>query len=590
MLLVLWFVGFLPLIPAQVNPSAGEGSASIAGTVVDAISGQVLGKAEVRLSGGAQPGAGRAGMIVTRTGANGAFALDGIPPGDYVLSVSRRSYAACGADVQGLGARQQGCVNRLSLRAGQKIPAAQIRLLPAAVVTGEVRDEDGEPMSGVVVEAEQYRYVRGAKVLSATARGTTDDRGTYRIFNLAPGRYFLKAQGRGLMARVAGAMMTGGGPGGMGAFGGGGRGGFLASMDDAVSYPATYYPNAEAAEEAIPLQLAAGAEMTGIDFRLFPAATFSVQGVISGLDNSQPVGMGVSARRLGSSGLVTGTAAVATADGRTGTFHLRGLPPGRYQLVARTAGGRRGGAQVGQSGVTMVDVSSAPVNDVSIVLQPDAVLQGKVVLPASSQTASSDNVSLERMSLMADQVVPGPQMTTRVSADGEFQMTLAAADRVSFSVNGVPDGFYVRSMTLGGVDLLAAGAAPPNDPSGAFLVTLATDGGTVSGVTRDAAGTAIGEARVVLMPEREGQARSLWRRTMLSGDEGSFQFADVAPGRYRLYVFEELDAGPALDPDFLSLFGQRWKAVEVKASGSVTAESSWIPSTETAMHLGEVAP
>lgn len=579
-----------------VPQGTSQGTGVIAGRVIDAASGEALGKAEVRLSGGApggsQPGSPAARAMVARTGADGAFLLQGIEAGDYVLSVSRRAYAACGSDVNGLPGRQQGCATRFTLRAGQKLENVQIRLLRAAVVTGEVRDEDGEPMAGVVVEAEQYRYLRGTKVLTATSRATSDDRGQYRLYNLSPGRYFVKAQGRGLMARLAGAMMAGGGPGRMGAAGslgdggGFGRVGMMAGLDDAITYPPTYYPKAEFPEEAIPLQLAPGAEMGGIDFRLVPTTTYSVRGVVAGVTGEPMTGITVTARRAGSKVTLAGATAFASADARTGAFALRGLTPGRYELVARSMGMRRGAAQgAGASGMLIADLGNAHLEGLTISLRPDVQIQGSVLLPKDNPEAQ-----LERMRIVLDGALPGPQRMARVDAEGRFQVSLAAADRPSFSLEGLPEGLYVKTMKLGGVDLTAQGAEPPSEVLGEFQIQLGADGGTVTGTTRDATGKAIAGARVVLMPERTGQARQLWRKTTISGEDGAYQFSAVAPGRYRVYVFEELDSGPALDPDFLANFGQRWKALEVKPGASVTGESLPIPASDTAMHLGEMAP
>ncbi|MCW5962431.1 MAG: carboxypeptidase regulatory-like domain-containing protein [Bryobacterales bacterium] len=598
-LCVLSAFGPLNMAFAQsADPSQGTtpGTGVIAGRVLDAASGEVLGKAEVRLSGGpaggSQPGSPAARAVVARTGADGAFLLQGIQAGDYVLSVSRRAYAACGSDVDGLPGRQQGCSTRFTLHAGQKLGNVQIRLLRAAVVTGEVRDEDGEPMAGVVVEAEQYRYLRGAKVLTATSRATSDDRGQYRLYNLSPGRYFVKAQGRGLMARLAGAMMAGGGPGrmggagGPGAAGGIGRGSMMAGLDDAITYPPTYYPKAEFPEEAIPLQLAPGAEMGGIDFRLTPTATYSLSGVVAGVTGEPMTGITVTARRAGSTVSLGGPTAFASADARTGAFTLRGLAPGRYELVARSMGMRRGAAQAaGASGILIADLGNAHLEGLTIPLRPDVQIQGSVLLPQNNQEAQ-----IERMRVVMEGALPGPQRMARVDAEGRFQLALAAADRPSFSLEGLPEGFYVKAMKLGGVDVMAQGAEAPSEVLGEFQIQLAADGGKVSGLTRDGTGKAIASARVVLMPERTGQARQLWRKTAISGEDGTFQFDAVAPGRYRVYLFEELDSGPALDPDFLTNFGQRWRALEVKPGASATAESLLIPVSDTAMHLGEMAP
>ncbi|MCU0226783.1 MAG: carboxypeptidase-like regulatory domain-containing protein [Bryobacterales bacterium] len=572
-----------------------QGTAVIAGTVRDAATGEALAKVEVRLSGGppggSQPGSPAAGAMTARTGPDGVFRLENVAAGDYALVVSRRAYSVCGAQVQGLPGRSQACAIRFSLRAGQKLETVDIRMLRAAVVTGQVVDEDGEPMAGVVVEAEQYRYLRGNRLLTASSRATTDDRGQYRIFNLSPGRYFLKAQGRGLIARLAGAVMNGG-PGRMGAMQGQGgqgpgalgRGGF-AALEDAITYPATYYPAGEFPEEAIPLQLAPGAEMGGIDFRLSPSATFFVHGTVTGATGEPMTGIVVTARRVGSVASLVGATSFASVDSRTGAFTLRGVTPGRYELVARSRGMRRENATTpSASGSVIVDVASLHVEGVVIPLRPDTALRGEVRLPKDSP-----ETPLERMRIQLDSGLPGPRRLARVEATGQFSLTVAAADALLFSLEGLPEGFYVQAMRLGGVDLMAPGAIPPSEIAGDFIIQLASNGGSVSGMARLADGKVASGARVVLLPETTGQALALWRQTTLTGDDGAFQFSAVAPGRYRVFLFEDLEPGPAQDPDFLAQFGPRWKAVEIKPSSSAQVEPVLIPASDSALLLGEIA-
>ena len=53
-------------------------------------------------------------------------------------------------------------------------------------------DQDGDPIPFVSVEALQYGYQSGKKALRSVSNVRTDDRG-YRLFGLAPGRYYVRA-------------------------------------------------------------------------------------------------------------------------------------------------------------------------------------------------------------------------------------------------------------------------------------------------------------------------------------------------------------------------------------------------------------
>src|SRR5690606_14348477 len=104
--------------------------------------------------------------------------------------------------------------------------------------------------------------------------------------------------------------------------------------------------------------------------------------------------------------------------------------------------------------------------------------------------------------------------------------------------------------------------------------------------------SAMANARLTLIPEssfntEDSLARSLWKRTIITQDDGSFEIASIAPGRYRLYAFENLEADPSFDADSLSNFGQRWKEVDLKPKQSATIDVAPIPASETGMYLGE---
>src|SRR5262249_28573159 len=122
----------------------------------------------------------------------GRFAMQGIVPGKYEFNAQHAGFidASYGARRPG----RQGLT--LSLEAGQRVTAVVFRMTAQAVITGRIVDSDGDPVQGVSIPPLQYRYTRGKRELSPLRFATTDDLGEYRLFGLAPGRYFLQASHR----------------------------------------------------------------------------------------------------------------------------------------------------------------------------------------------------------------------------------------------------------------------------------------------------------------------------------------------------------------------------------------------------------
>lgn len=545
------------------------------------------------------------GVFTARTASDGTFLIEGLPAGDYMMTLTRPSFATSSAELRGMvSARPQGNGWTVTLRAGQALSGIEIRMPPSAVVTGHVTDEDGDPMAGVAIEAEQYRYVQGVKTLAARGRAISDDRGIYRIYGLAPGRYFVKAMGSSLRARM-GAGIRGGafsgfggfgasqGPGGRGVGGGNTGASGMGAVEDSLAYLETYYPNASSAPEAIPLQLAPGAEMGGIDFTLAPSRAYSISGTVSGMeespvpDGSQRQVVFVGARPAGQPGFGD-TVGPTPVNPTTGAFTIRNLAPGNYEVVARSNSRRAGRAGNGNSvGSAQVNVGNASVTDVHIPIFEDVTVPGKVTLPNGYAAAS-----LARMSITPIRHLTPSRAVARADANGAFDITLSRAEAPRFAFANIPEGLYVKRVLIGGVDIMGSASPALTGASGGMTVELAADGASLSGTLKDSRGNPMASARIALLPASSfgaeaSLAGSVWRRSVTTQDDGSFEIAAIAPGRYRLYAFESLDADPSFDTDFLSNFGQRWKEVNLKPKESATVEIVPIPAGETAMYLGE---
>src|SRR5207248_7123505 len=110
--------------------TAGENSyGSIKGTVTNAVTGERLRKAYVRLT----PTSDAANVRPAVTDDGGMFVFENIVPGNYSLE----------AEHQGLLETRYG--DELRLATGQNLTELNIKLMPPAAVSGRVRDDDGDP-------------------------------------------------------------------------------------------------------------------------------------------------------------------------------------------------------------------------------------------------------------------------------------------------------------------------------------------------------------------------------------------------------------------------------------------------------------
>src|SRR5205823_5394276 len=103
-----------------------------------------------------------------------------IEPGSYHLSGNRNGYLDTA-----YGARRtnsDGAI--LRLEAGQSLTDLKLKLAPQAVISGTIRDSDGEPLAEIRVTVARITYEDGKPRLEGFEEAETDDLGQYRIRGL----------------------------------------------------------------------------------------------------------------------------------------------------------------------------------------------------------------------------------------------------------------------------------------------------------------------------------------------------------------------------------------------------------------------
>ena len=168
-------------LAAQDQPATPH-KAVLDGKVVNSASGAPVRKASVALF--AQ--VGKPGRNET-TDAEGKFEFTDLEPGTYLIAVSHEGFVE--PNRSGKLRRE-----RVTVALGEEKRDVVIRITPLSYITGRVADEDGDPVRRVLVEALNYQYTPSGRHLSSTSSGLTNDLGEYRIFDLEPGKYYVRAK------------------------------------------------------------------------------------------------------------------------------------------------------------------------------------------------------------------------------------------------------------------------------------------------------------------------------------------------------------------------------------------------------------
>jgi hypothetical protein len=512
-----------------------------------------------------------------------------LPAGRFTIAATKHGYVAGAYGATRAGRRG----TPVTVVASQSFTAT-ISLMPAAVVTGIIRDEQGQPLSGVRVFAIDARQPAapspGSRSQGAAGSGTdTDDRGVYRIFDLTPGDYILAAT---LTSGVAGDIVR---------RSAGDTDRMLAQLDarsrtapssagartvaippvvtDAVTFAPVYFPGTTELENAGRVTLGRGEVREGVDFAVRPVPVTSIEGAIVSPTGALPPYVQisiVSGSALEFFSLSSARPQLTRAPDASGQFKYSTIAPGHYRIIARAGvlaepGVGAGGytvagvpAGVATSKETMyaveeVDVTGQPVTGLTLRLQRGSTLTGRVIFDAASQPVPTDLRTIRvTVRALADTSAFTTRQYTQLRADGTFEFPGLApgAYQILCTVPAVAGpGWWLRSATVGTRDTLdtsldvVLGTDIPN-----LVLTLTDRHSELSGSLQTPSGSPAPEYFVVVMPA-EPALRIPGSRRIAStrpGTDGQFKFVDLPAGSYLLVALNDLPSGELQRRDFLS--------------------------------------
>jgi len=170
---------------ARLQESSAQGF-KVAGTVVDATTGEALARARVTL---AKVGAGGERADMT-TGEGGHFEFAGVPAGKYSLRGARTGYIAA--------TYEEHEQFSTAIVTGPEFATEKLvlRLTPTATIAGHVLDEAGEPVRKSTIQLFLEDHGQGIVRVLRLGGATTDDRGYFDFGALRPGAYFVSASAK----------------------------------------------------------------------------------------------------------------------------------------------------------------------------------------------------------------------------------------------------------------------------------------------------------------------------------------------------------------------------------------------------------
>jgi hypothetical protein len=158
--------------------------------------------------------------------------------------------------------------------------------------------------------------------------------------------------------------------------------------------------------------------------------------------------------------------------------------------------------------------------------------------------------------------------SAQIARDGTFELTSLPAGTLRLSFENVAEPFYIKSAQQGTIDVLKDGITLPSKVSTTLLVSIARDGGQITGTIRAVDGSHE-PAEVVLIPQGAGLLRSDLYKTAESDANGEFQIRGVAPGPYEIFAWsaEDVSRRDYFDPEFMKHVQGRGTPVQMGGHG-----------------------
>ncbi len=465
------------------------------------------------------------------SGADGTFVFTDVPRGPETATATKPGYF----NEQQLGRMTFGITHTIEVPTET---ATTIKLVPEGLIFGEVKNEAGEPLEGVTVQAERWEIQNGRSVLQHATSATTDDEGKFRLAELQAGGYqvsFLPSNRRS-----------------------GGQDG-NALNKAAEGYGVAYYPGVAEAEDATTVQIAPGTRLQ-VSQTMRHERLFSIAGVVRGAAPGTPISVSV---MHGNGEPVQST---AKTDQKTGEFRISGLAEGNYMLMATGQETGAGSAarfvnamqpvhlRTDQTGVTLMlgrGISAElSLNDETRTDQPNAMRQVTVELNSKEFHAYTPTGSV-------------PQFRNGQPLNSKIEEIPPGV----YTVDVTPhfEG-YVASVRCGGQDLLrealtvAQGAAVPP-----IEITVRNDFGHL---TIQAKGNAKATFANVLLYAEELPQRSM----QLTVQSASPSVLALPPGNYEVITIANGEAVEFKNPTVMEKYRSGGAAVSLQPGDHASVE------------------
>jgi len=568
-------IPYMPVSLARLNPNLSPSAISSAEDYASTLAwAPNLAEALVRGSNVAPELLKPLSQSVIETDDNGRFSFKDLPPGRYSLRALSNEYFT--PPVSGYAGRM--FTKTIVIEAGSRTPSIDVFMIKQGIITGQIHDPSGNPVTGLRVEAYQLSYPEGRLAWASKEGKRTDDRGMYRL-SVPPGRYYI-----GVTPNDTGVTP---GP----------RGTERKFYD---TWAQTFFPGTSDPTAASPVEVKDGSEVTGIDVDIQRATTtHNISGIAT---NPLPLLPRIPAVPPSSNtgepdrsistfllvplfpNLLEATFplqfqnAIPVSSRPNGEFEIRNVRPGLYEMYPRFADAER---RSFTGSPTLVDVRKEDAKGLSIPVVRGVSVSAEVVadgIPASFKLDSL-RINLRRTVNTTPEMIALSDVccSLRFNAAGKITIDDIPVARYMVEIWGLPDTAYVSDVRQGGQSVFDEGFVAGSQ-QGSLQIIVSSSAGILSGAVTKVDRKPAANATIVLVPPPERRTNTTLFKIVTTDEAGDFSIGGILPGLYTIFAWESVPIlEPWLNADFIERYHDYGRSVRVDARSSVEVKLELIP-------------
>jgi protocatechuate 3,4-dioxygenase beta subunit len=404
----------------------------------------------------------------------------------------------------------------LNLNEGENVENMDFKLTKGGVIAGKVTDANGRPMIAgriSLYEIQADGRKQQTQPASSFMMMQTDDRGEYRLFGLAEGRYVVGA-----------------------------------GVNNPSQPRPTYHPNTTSQDEAAVIEVKPGSESLDVDIRLNSEKnkTFSITARVVDVDTGQPVpNTTVGYRTLGANEALNSSYVPPNmmSDAR-GNVRLDNLAAGRYGIGVSNFG-YNGQSEDYYGQMTPVELTDSDVDGVEIRVQRGLTVSGVAVIEGVNDPATVASLlaklgmeSGSAYSRGAQRDDPTTSRNFSIKRDGTFRITGLAPGLLMLGLNqrNAP-GFMISRIEAEQVNERREVVLNPGQSLAGVKLVLAYGTALIRGQMQVINGALPPGARTSVNLHRADPPRQFNNGRFAEVDaRGSFVFEGVPAGEYEIVL------------------------------------------------------